>query len=54
MQVIDSRRGKKERCTAQPLVTAPHIYIHMILCVSISVKHTHTHTHTRTPVWLLN
>lgn len=32
----DWTRAKKERYTAQPLMTAP-IYIHMILCVCVCV-----------------
>lgn len=42
-QVIDSKRGKKER-SAQPLVTAPNLYTHdpVCVCVSFSFKHKHT------------
>lgn len=47
-QVIDSKRGKKERCTsAQPLVTAPNLYTHDPLCACVFLSPSNTHTHTR-------
>lgn len=47
-QVIDSKRGKMERYTAQPLMTAPNLYTHDPVCLYLS------NTHTHTPVSLLN